>query len=102
MLWNDLAPSEQQELLPTHLPHATNVFETPVHQPLWSDRSLDGRRVYILTKRDQALPAEAQKAWLEGCGVEWEMKEVDAGHAAFISRAEEVAGIIESAVKAWI
>ena len=101
MLWNDLDEELQEKLKPTHLPHSVNAFETPVRKPLWTDSALDGRRVYILTKLDKTFPPEAQKMFVDGSGVDWNVKEVEAGHAAFIGKAEEVAGIIVKAARTW-
>lgn len=101
LLWNDLEPELQKKLTPTHLPHASSVFETPVTDPLWAEPKLDGRRIYLLTKQDQSFPPELQKHFVAESGVSWDVREVDAGHAAFAGKPEEIAGIIVEAAKIW-
>lgn len=101
-LYNDIDDAGLRERLAEgHLPQATAVFETPVKEPLWTDPELAGRRVYVKTVKDATFPSQGQDAFVQGCGVEWVVKEVEGGHCAFISRPEEVARIIIDAAEQW-
>lgn len=100
-LYNDVEPELAKELEKGHLPQAQAVFDTPVKEPLWEDRELDGKRVYILTKLDQTFPPGVQDMLVRGSGVGWDIKEVEAGHCGFIAGAQEVAGVIVEAARRW-
>lgn len=101
-LYHDVSDTSLQKTLGEgHLPQALACFETPVKDPLWSDPELDGRRVYLLTKGDRVFPPEAQPVLVQGSGVEWDMKEIEGGHCAFIHNAGGVANVVVEAVQKW-
>lgn len=101
-LYNDLPPSQAEELAKGHLPQAQSVFEMPVREPLWEDGELDGGgRVYVLTKLDQTFPPHVQEMLVKGSGVEWDVKEVEAGHCGFIGAAGGVARVIMEVAGRW-
>lgn len=100
-LYADVHPSLHDELIAAHVPYAMTSLGTPVCQPLWANRELNGRRVYIITTLDATFPEPVQRWFVEGSGVEWDVKEVKGGHAAFISQPEAVATVIAEAVGKW-
>ncbi|KAL8964171.1 MAG: hypothetical protein Q9183_004640 [Haloplaca sp. 2 TL-2023] len=46
-------------------------LSTPGGPPAWPDAVYDDRRSYFRTLDDQSIPAVAQKAFLDGSGVQW-------------------------------
>jgi hypothetical protein len=78
-LFNDATTDDSNELAKIGQPHAMNALMTPVQRPLWSETSLNGRRVAIRTTDDAVFPMEAQDMFLNGSGVDWETEDIDAG-----------------------
>ncbi|KAF2166115.1 hypothetical protein M409DRAFT_23843 [Zasmidium cellare ATCC 36951] len=102
-LYHDVSDASLQKTLGEgHLPQAIACFETPIKDPLWSDPELDGRRVYLLTKEDKVFPPEAQPVLVKGSGVEWDVKEIEGGHCAFIQEAEAVAKATIESIEKWL
>ncbi|KAM0448886.1 hypothetical protein ACHAO4_008111 [Trichoderma viride] len=60
----------------------------------WKDKAYDGRRAYIRTLQDNALTIQYQDELIARSGVEWLVKSVDASHSAFLSRTDEVVGLV--------
>ena len=59
-----------------------------------SDRWRKGPVTALLCRRDNAVPAERQDKIWRGIQREW----IEAGHSPFVSRPEEVAGVLERLV----
>ena len=83
------------------LPHSMSSFTTPAPKPAWTEEAFQGRLAYICTLQDACLPVEFQKKWIDGTGVKWEVRDVDAAHASFVSKPEEVAGLVLGFAKEW-
>lgn len=60
----------------------------------WKHKAYDGRRAYIRTLRDNALTVKYQDELIARSGVEWLVKSVDASHSSFLSRTDEVVGLV--------
>lgn len=97
-LFNDAAPSEQEALSKTAIPHAERVIKTPVLPPLWADKALDGRRIWLKAMLDGTFPPEVAQAFIDGSGVEWEVVERDVGHCGCVTRPGVVAEVVLGAV----
>ena len=96
-------PTEQQEKYIGLLSHQSmKAFHSPTGHPGWSDPAYNGRRAYIHTKNDNALPPEAQKAMVDGSGVEWDVKELDSSHSPMVSKMEEVVKFLDEKAKQYI
>jgi len=54
----------------------------------------DGRRAYIHTSEDQALPPFAQDAFVAASGVAWDVKRIQTSHSPFLSQPEELAALV--------
>ena len=100
-LFNDVDAKTATELAKGILPHSIRPIETPVWQPLWTDPRLEGRRVMIKTLQDATFPLAAQEMFADGSGVEWEFREVDGGHEAFLTKPKAVADIVVDVIKRW-
>lgn len=76
------------------------VMYQKIEKSAWKD---EGVRVsYILTKADMALPYEFQKILVEGVqksGKEVKCLELETGHSPFLTKPQEVADFVDSAVK---
>jgi len=54
----------------------------------------DGRRAYIHTSEDQALPPFAQDAFVAASGVAWDVKRLRTSHSPFLSQPEVLAALV--------
>ncbi|KAJ0419320.1 Alpha/beta hydrolase fold-1 [Aspergillus carlsbadensis] len=71
-------------------PHSTLAFNSPQPAPAWADEAYDGRRAFIVTTADQAVPREAQYGMISATEKSWIIKEMDCSHCApFLSRIGE-------------
>lgn len=59
---------------------------TPCGPPAWSDAVYDGRRAYVLTTLDKAIPPVAQEFMLQQSEAHWDVIPFDTGHAPFMSQ----------------
>lgn len=100
-LFNDAPPSEQAALARTALPHATGILTTPVLPPLWAERALDGRRVWLKAMLDATFPPVLAGLFIEGSGMEWEVVEREVGHCGFVAHADVVAEVVLGAAEGW-
>ncbi|MCJ1311313.1 hypothetical protein MMC25_004984 [Agyrium rufum] len=62
----------------------------------YADPSYNGRRAYIRTADDQAIPAFGQDAMVQASGVEWITKKFDTSHSPFLSKPKELAETLVS------
>jgi len=60
----------------------------------YGDTAYDGRRAYIHTSEDNALPPSAQDAFVAASGVAWDVKRLQTGHSPFLSQPEELAALV--------
>ena len=77
------------------------AVESVTSAPAWAeDRVFDDRRLFIRSMLDQALPVFVQDMFVQRSGVQWTVKDVDAGHSAWASQTEKVAALILEFVSA--
>ncbi|KAK6428527.1 hypothetical protein LTR95_015329 [Oleoguttula sp. CCFEE 5521] len=100
-LFNDAAPADAEELAKTVVGHASRTFEIGVIPPLWAERALDGKRVWLFAKLDGTFPPDAARTFIAASGVEWEIVEREVGHCAFVTQPEVVAKVIVEAATKW-
>ena len=74
-------------------------FQSPIGHAGWSDPAYNGRRAYIHTKQDKALPPEARQAMLSHSGVAWEVMELESSHSPMLSRTDEVVAFLDEKAK---
>ena len=74
------------------------ALESPTSTPAWADSAFEKRRLFIRSMQDQALPAFVQDMIVQRSGVQWVVKDVDAGHSAWASQTEKVAALISEFV----
>lgn len=98
-LFNDADPTEQEELAKTAIPHAGRPIKTPVLPPLWAERALDGRRIWLKAMLDGCFAPEVAQAFIDGSGVEWEVVERDVGHCGCATEPKIVAEVILEAAE---
>lgn len=67
----------------------------PVH---YQDAAYDGRRVYLHTTQDQALPPFAQDLFVSGSGTTWKVLKLDTSHSPFLSVPDRLADIVEGEI----
>lgn len=71
-------------------------FSTASGKVYYGDTAYDGRRAYIRTSEDQALPPFAQDAFVAASGVAWEVKRLQTSHSPFLSQPGELAALVNS------
>ncbi|KAL8782578.1 MAG: hypothetical protein Q9213_005256 [Squamulea squamosa] len=89
-LFNDVDKNTAARLSAELLPHAMLAFDSPAPPAAWAGPTYDGRRAFLRCLQDQALPTFIQDMFVQKSGVDWDVKDIDAGHCAYISRLEEV------------
>ncbi|KAH7408150.1 hypothetical protein DE146DRAFT_363675 [Phaeosphaeria sp. MPI-PUGE-AT-0046c] len=76
------------------LPQGMHAFCTPVPATSWANDEYVGRVACIRTTEDRAIPLDMQQKMLEESGVQWIVRDVEAGHSPQLSRAEELARVV--------
>lgn len=64
-------------------------------------KNYDGRRMYIHTEDDQALPTFVMDTCVQNSGVGWDVLKVKTSHSPFLSQPGMLAGIVEKAILSW-
>ena len=83
-------------------PQSLLSFNSPAGLDNYQDSAYDGRRVYLHTNQDQALPPFAQDLFVNGSGVTWDLVKLDTSHSPFLSTPENLASIVEEKVQTFI
>ncbi|KAL9012996.1 MAG: hypothetical protein Q9173_002279 [Seirophora scorigena] len=89
-LFNDVDHDTASRLSASLLPHAILAFESPAPKQAWAEPAYEGKRAFLRCTRDTALPVAVQDMFVQRSGLEWDVKDVDAGHEAHISRLADV------------
>ncbi len=76
-------------------------FNSPAGLTHYQDSAYNGRRVYLHTTQDQALPPFAQDMFVSGSGVAWKVLKLDSSHSPFLSGPENLANIVEENIQAF-
>ena len=76
-----------------------NSASGPVH---YADAVYDGRRVYIHTNNDQALPPFAQDLFVTNSGTTWDIRKLNSGHSPFLSEPAALATLIQDLIKGFL
>lgn len=74
-------------------------FSTASGKVYYGETMYDGRRAYIRTSEDQAVPPIAQDAFVAASGVAWDVKRLQASHSPFLSQPEELATLVSSLIE---
>ncbi|KAL8650499.1 MAG: hypothetical protein Q9226_005117 [Calogaya cf. arnoldii] len=89
-LFHDIDPETAAHLSGSLIPHAMLAFESPAPAQAWTENAYDGKRGFLRLTQDRALPTVVQDMFVQSSAVTWDIKDVDAGHDAHISRLAEV------------
>lgn len=73
------------------LTHAMKAFESPALPAAWAECNL----AFLRCTQDQAVPAVLRDTFIQRSGVEWMVKDVEAGHSPWASCPEEVVKILD-------
>ena len=73
-------------------------FNSPAGRVHYQDAAYDGRRVYLHTTQDQALPPFAQDMYVSGSGTTWKVLKLDTSHSPFLSIPDKLADIVEGEI----
>lgn len=76
-------------------------FNSPAGPVHYQDAVYNGRRVYLHTTQDQALPPFAQDLFVEGSGVAWNVLQLDTSHSPFLSIPDKLADIVQEEIQAF-
>ena len=75
------------------LPSNPANFDAPAQVAAWHDKP----NFYVVTTQDLMIPADAQRFFAGR--MQAAVTEIDASHSGLVSKAEDVAAIIESAAR---
>ncbi|KAL8775133.1 MAG: hypothetical protein Q9209_000612 [Squamulea sp. 1 TL-2023] len=92
--FNDIDKDTAARLAATLVPHAMLAFDSQASPPAWAEPAYEGRRAFVRCLQDQALPTFIQDMFVQKSGVGWHVKDIDAGHSAYVSRLKEVSEAI--------
>ena len=74
----------------------TSVTEAP---PAWASSLYDGRRVYLHTLQDKAIPYIGQTSMVQNSGVAWGVQTFNTSHSPFLSVPKGVCAGVVAAVE---
>lgn len=90
----DLSPARAAFLAASQIPTAGQAFATPVSVASWRTKP----SFWVLSTDDRIIPPEAQRMMAGRANAK--VTEIKASHAVYISQADAVAGVIDSAARA--
>ena len=95
MFFNDVDDSAKAQGLAGQLGvQSAGTFDSRTGRPVWKEEGLKGKRWYVKTMKDQALPPAAQEGLIKDTGVDWRVMELDSGHCPFATRPTELADML--------
>lgn len=69
--------------------------------PLWAEKALDGRRIWLKAMLDGTFLPELAQMFIDGSGVDWDVVEREVGHCGATTKPEIVARVLVDAVEKW-
>ena len=93
-LLGDSPPELAVKISASFRPHSKMVFESACPPQAWAEEAFMGRLAFIRCTIDATMPPWLQDMYLERSGVDWLIRNIEACHDAFISRPEELAGLV--------
>lgn len=99
----DVEPDLAKQMALQLKPHSTLAFTSEQPPLAWAESSFDGRRAYIVTEADQAVPKSVQYQMIEGTGKQWIVKEISScSHMApFLTRTDDCIQLVNGFVSAF-
>lgn len=91
VFYNDLSPREA-DFWTSKLTWSS--FDSAAANSTYIPYTGDFRCVYVIGKRDNAVPPAFARTWIEQEGARFEVRELDAGHVPMLGQPENVVGII--------
>ena len=76
-----------------------NSASGPVY---YADEAYNGRRVYIHTEQDQALPPFAQDLFVANSGAKWDVRKLNTSHSPFLSEPALLANLVQDIVGGFV
>ena len=100
--YNDVSDELAQQAISELHDQTMYSFGTPSPPPAWKEPAYDGRRAYVKTLKDNAIPPETrQQRLLDLTEVEWDVKVMNCGHSPFLNYPEELATWTTETIKKW-
>ena len=100
-LYADVSEPLASEAANQIYPQSLLSFNSPAGPTHYQDEAYDGRRVYVRTTQDQALPIEAQDAFVRECGVGWRVVTLESSHSPFLSMPDRLADVVEGSLRGF-
>ncbi|KAL8729374.1 MAG: hypothetical protein Q9166_004767 [cf. Caloplaca sp. 2 TL-2023] len=94
VLYNDLDDTESDNLIGLLRPTSMRALDTSAPPAAWAEPEYAGSLAFVRCMQDQALPPPLQDMFVEKSGVQWTVKDIEAGHFAFASKPEELLKIL--------
>lgn len=88
-LFNDVDKDTASRLSASLVPHAILAFESPAPRPALVEPAYEEERAFLRCTRDQALPIVVQDMFVQRNGVNWDIRNLDAGHSPYINQSKE-------------
>ncbi|KAL9583413.1 MAG: hypothetical protein Q9212_002720 [Teloschistes hypoglaucus] len=90
VFYNDVPDAVASPAIANLRDQARSTAFTPCGPPAWADDFYNGRRAYVHTTLDNAIPTFAQDAMLQGSGVQWDTHSFNTGHCPFLSQPKQL------------
>jgi hypothetical protein len=94
LFYHDLSPEVAARAVDNLVPHAYSAFNTPSPPPAWAEEDFKGHFAYIRCMQDAILPPFVQDAMMQGTGVEWIVRDIEAAHSPFLGKPEKLTGLL--------
>jgi pimeloyl-ACP methyl ester carboxylesterase len=89
----DVDPAEARAMATRQLPSNPANFDAVAQTAAWHDRPT----FFVISARDRVIPPDAQRFFAQRMGAR--VTEIESSHAGLVSRAEQVADVIQSAAE---
>ena len=86
VFYADVNPPFDQIAIDLIRDQAEASFLSPSGPPAWAEPAFNGRRAYIYTLQDMALPLVGQNAIVAASGVDWQIRSINSSHSPFLSQ----------------
>ena len=75
-------------------PQSIRSFTSPSPRPAWQDQAFQGSLAYIVCTKDMCVPPAVQRFIMDKSGIKWLVRELEAGHCAFLSSPKQLATVV--------
>ena len=99
--YHDVNPSLANEAVSSLRAQSLATMMTPVDSVDYGNKVWNGRRAYIRCDQDRTVLPKFQDMFMQFSGATWNVKNIDSGHSPFLSKPQELAGIVDSIIEGF-